>query len=207
MSEQEILDLIQNDAERMIIIKAVSSLNLTDWWVGAGFVRNKVWEHLFGNDIPTKLNDVDVAYWKSLSEYGMPESEILELIQKEESNPVWDEENKLSEKLRRILPEYEFEVKNQARMHISKLGDFERQPYNSAAEAIGDWVETATSVGVRTTEEGSLLLLAVHGIEDLGNGIVRPIRIERRARALERAESKGWFSKWPGLRFEEPWLI
>lgn len=203
MSEEEILVLIATDIQRMAILRAVAALGLKDWWIGAGFVRNKVWETLFGNKVPTKLNDVDVVYWKPLSEYGLSEEVLITKIQNEEPNPVWDEENVLTEQLIRELPEYIFEVKNQARMHLWSKSGHERKPYLSAADAIADWVETATTVGVKLDDSGALVLLASHGIDDLVNGIVRPTNPELLARAHERATTKGWFTLWPKLRFEE----
>jgi len=48
MTEEEILDLIRADKWMMKVLLSASSLNLKDWAVGAGFVRNKVWNHLSG---------------------------------------------------------------------------------------------------------------------------------------------------------------
>lgn len=48
MFEQEILKIIGSDARRMEILKAVRTLELPDWIIGAGFVRNPIWDHLHG---------------------------------------------------------------------------------------------------------------------------------------------------------------
>lgn len=203
MNEQEILALISDDRERMIILQAVSDLALDDWWIGAGFVRNKVWDALFGYGVSTKLNDVDVVYWKSLSSYGLSKDQLIEKIQNEEENPVWDEENAYTERLTQQLPDVTFEVKNQARMHLWSKRGSERKPYHSAAEAMADWVETATAIGVSLDNTGSLILCATHGINDLVQGIIRPVKPELEALALERATTKGWLTLWPALRFED----
>ncbi|MDB4992325.1 MAG: hypothetical protein JWL75_570 [Parcubacteria group bacterium] len=203
MTEKEILDTIRSDSERMSILKAVSELKLSDWWIGAGFVRSAVWDHLFAKGNHTKLNDVDVVYWKSLDSYGIPEETLISVLKKDEANPVWDEERFYQEKLSSFVPGYEFEVKNQARMHLWSGKLIEREPYLTAAEGIADWVETATTVGVRLNEGGELIFTAPNGILDLVNGIIRPRKKELTEVTLERTAKKNWLTQWPGLHFED----
>jgi len=54
-----LINSIQEDRYRMNILSIVSSLKLPDWYIGAGFVRNLVWDHLH-NFPSTPLNDIDV---------------------------------------------------------------------------------------------------------------------------------------------------
>jgi len=42
--ESQIKDWIQGDAERMRALQIASTLQLNDWCIAAGFVRNLVWE-------------------------------------------------------------------------------------------------------------------------------------------------------------------
>ena len=48
MTEQDILKIIENDKWMMDILHVAQKLNLPDWMIGAGFVRNKVWDYLHG---------------------------------------------------------------------------------------------------------------------------------------------------------------
>lgn len=45
---QRIVELIEADALRMRALRAVRTLDLPDWLIAAGFVRNLVWDNLFG---------------------------------------------------------------------------------------------------------------------------------------------------------------
>ena len=64
MTPQEILNLIKQDKWMMNIIQTASSLNLHDWIIGAGFVRNKVWDHLSGIEKEVvDTNDIDLVYF------------------------------------------------------------------------------------------------------------------------------------------------
>lgn len=49
--EAELKAIIQNDQEMLRILKIVQSLNLPDWWICAGFIRNKIWDVLHGYQI------------------------------------------------------------------------------------------------------------------------------------------------------------
>lgn len=62
MTEQDILDLIMKDKWMMNIIHIASELDLPDWIIGAGFVRNKVWDYLSGNNKEAvDTRDVDLV--------------------------------------------------------------------------------------------------------------------------------------------------
>ena len=201
MTEEDVLAVISREDRRMAILKAVAALGLDDWWIGAGFVRNAVWDDLYHTE-STPLNDVDVAYFKPLGSYGMPDDILIGRIAADEPNAVWDEETRFARELGTQMPDLEFEVKNQARMHLSKARLAPREPYASAADAIADWVETATCIGVRLDDAGNLALLACYGLSDLASGIIRPTTPAYAERARERAQAKGWLSRWPQLKFE-----
>ncbi len=47
-SAQEILALVAADAWRMGLLRALREVGPEDAWIGAGFVRNAVWDRLHG---------------------------------------------------------------------------------------------------------------------------------------------------------------
>ena len=64
MNESKILKIIEDDPWMMGVLKAAESMDLPDWMIGAGFVRNKVWDHLHGyqnSEVPT--SDIDLIYF------------------------------------------------------------------------------------------------------------------------------------------------
>ena len=65
MSEDGLLALIAGDRMMMEVLRTVATLGLPDCWIGAGFVRAKVWDHLHGFSIPTPLEDIDVLYFQA----------------------------------------------------------------------------------------------------------------------------------------------
>lgn len=64
MTESDILNLIKNDKWMMDILRIAERLNLPDWAIAAGFVRNKVWDYLHGYNNPcVDTADIDLVYY------------------------------------------------------------------------------------------------------------------------------------------------
>lgn len=178
MNEQDIVSLVKSDTWMMDVLREAEKLNLPEWMIGAGFLRNKVWDHLheIKRDI-ADTNDIDLVY-----------------LDKENVS----EENDFahSEKMSGTLG-LRWEIKNQAYMHTRH----NHQPYKSTQEGISHWVETPTCVAV-TLKNGEPKIIAPHGIDDLVNLIVRPSPSRTADLDLfyKRIEDKQWLSKWPKLK-------
>ena len=201
LSHERLIEILQEAPRRPEVFSAVATLNLPDCYVAGGFVRNAVWDALYGKKEQSPINDVDVVYFKPLSVYGVDEADLLEQIVRIEPNPVWREEDEARARLEELVPGLVFEVKNQARMHLSPAKTHQHAPYHSLEDALSDWVETSTPIGVR--EEGDVLnIVAPQGLDDLFAGILRATRKEHETRLRERAHEKGWLTLWPQLRFE-----
>ena len=176
MTEADIPKLIESDEEMMRVLRAAKSLNLPDWWVGAGFVRNKVWNTLTGQNV--KPGDIDLAYFNQND-------------QSEERDQEYEVQ------LKNLVPEFDWEVKNQVRMHEANNDS----PYTSTLDAIRHWPETATAVAVTLDESDYVVFEAAYGTEDLLNMIIRPtLPFSKDPAAVERRLKKGWQSKWPEVR-------
>jgi len=178
MTEAEILSLIKNDKWMMSVLKIASELNLPDWAIGAGFVRNKVWDYLHGySKLKVDTNDIDLVYYDP---FGNDE----------------EADKELSEKLKKRTG-MEWEVVNEVYAH--KWNNL--PPYKSTEDALLQWPETATGIGV-TIKNDKLRLVAPRGIDDLINLIIRPSPrfIDGIEKVRQRAKKKGWLTKWPKLK-------
>lgn len=178
-NEQQLLEWIRSDEERVNALEMAAELNLKDWCIAAGFVRNLAWDKLHGQHENSTLNDIDLIYFDPTSDSKRDDIEL---------------ESKLES--RSDLP---WSIKNQARMHI-RNGD---HPYLSTEDAMRHWTELETAVGVRLNASGKLELIAPFGLEPLfaGTITVNPHRIKI-ADFEERVQSKCWLQHWPKLRVE-----
>lgn len=192
MTESDILNLIQKDTWMMEVLRAVATLDLPDWWIGAGFVRSKVWDHLHGHQTRTPLPDIDVIYFDP--------SDFLPEHLHTYSTPS---EDSYQERLHQLMPDISWSVTNQARMHEAH----HQAPYKKSADGLAQWSETATCVGVKL-EGKKLMLTAPHGIEDLVNLKLRRIpgyqtKYTHGPKLFERrVKEKNWLTTWPKLKIE-----
>jgi len=179
MKKTDIIQLIKSDKWMMNVLHEAEKLGLPDWMIGAGFLRNKVWDHLHGivREV-ADTNDIDLVYFdeKNLDEKG-------------------DEE--LSKNMSGVLG-LDWEIVNQAYTH---QWHHRETPYLNTTEALAEWVETATSVAV-TLVNKKPKIVAPHGINDLVNLIIKPspTHKDQLDGFYKRIESKKWLEKWPKLK-------
>ncbi len=170
--------MVKEDKWMMDVLLEASKLNLPDWMIGAGFLRNKVWDKL--HDIKREVadtGDIDLAYYSP--------GDTREI------------DKQISAKMNGALG-LRWEIINQSYTHEWHNREL---PYKDTEEAISEWVETPTCIAV-TLYNGEPKIIAPHGIDDLVNLIIRPAPCRKMdlETFFNRVESKNWLKKWPKLR-------
>lgn len=169
--------IVRADDRMMGALAAAVTLDLPDWWIGAGFLRNKIWDTIEG--VENLTTDVDLVYFDKSDKAREAELIHEQLLQKIASN-------------------YDWQVRNMARMHEQNG----LEPYKSTADGIKYWPETATSVAVRQVND-ELDFLYCYGTDDLLNLVARPTPLFRSGRLLdvykERMANKKWQQRWPNI--------
>lgn len=175
-----IAGIIAQDPVGMKQLRAARALALPDWCIAAGFVRNRVWDHLHGISPPREPPDIDVLYYDAAD------------LSKER-------EVAYEKRLDALLPGPLWQVRNQARMHVWK----DVPQHRDTAESMTYWLETVTAVGVRLEADDSLTVIAPLGIDDLVNLRCRPTAFGQTQRAAyeARVAAKRWRELWPMVRF------
>ncbi|MEH7106486.1 nucleotidyltransferase family protein [Bacillus sp. JJ1764] len=181
MNEDAIISLITEDPWMMDILKTAKAVQLPDWWVCAGFVRSKIWDTLHNFSDRTPIPDIDLIYFNP--------SHIDEL-----------EEKKMEDRLKTLMPNTPWSVKNEARMHLKS----NMPPYVSSVDAISKFTETATALGVTLDEKENVILAAPCGISDVVNLQVKPTSFftetKERIEIYEtRLAKKNWKAIWNKL--------
>lgn len=169
----------------MAALRAGRELGLAHWCIGAGALRNLVWDALHGQP-RSELADVDFAYFCA-----------------SDLDPARDAA--LQCRLLTLCPDLPWEVTNQAGVHLW----FERhfghsvEPLNSLHDAIASWPEPATAVGVWLDDRDALHVIAPHGLADLLGMRVRrnPVRVSVETYRA-RCESKRYAQRWPQVVVE-----
>jgi hypothetical protein len=175
-----IADIIAQDPVGMEQLRAARRLGLPDWCIAAGFVRNRVWDHLHGVNPPRTPADIDVLFYDAAD------------LSKER-------EYEFEDRLDDLLPGLPWQVRNQARMHVAK----DLPQHKSTAHSMTYWLETVTAVGVRLEIDDTLSVVAPLGVDDLVNLVCRPTDFGRARRHEYEARivQKRWRELWPRVRF------
>ncbi|MBD2344598.1 nucleotidyltransferase family protein [Anabaena subtropica] len=130
---------------------AIAEVNLPNWWLAGGAVRNTVWCSIFGENCRLFIKDFDIAFF---DETGNRTQELAAQAYLTEQ-----------------FPNYLFDVKNQASFARWRTG---HRPYTSTEDGIENWLHTATAVGVRLNTQEQWEFFTPYGLDDLFAGIIRP---------------------------------
>ncbi len=184
MYEQELTEIILSNNWFMEVLRIVRECNPPNWFVGGGVIRNIVWDKLHGYNKPTALKDIDVAIYDI-------------------NNLSSERDKEIQEKLKEHLPRENWEVTNQAAVHLwyEEYFGYKVPPLKSCEDGISTWPEIATCIGVRLLKDDSLLIVAPYGLEDLFNLILR--RNHKRITQdifINRLKEKRICDKWPKVK-------
>lgn len=175
-NEAQIIEWLKADPFCVNALEIAAKLELKDWCLAAGFVRNLVWDRLHGYAEPTPLNDIDFIYF-------------------DDTKIDADMDRELEQKL--ILSSgLPWSLKNQARMHIRNND----APYKSTSDAMSYWVETETAIGA-TVINGDVALIAPFGCDALfANTITINKKRIKKEDFKKRLVTKKWLEIWPKLK-------
>lgn len=183
--EDRLCGLVRASQTLMGALRAVRSLGLSSWCLGAGSIRSLVWDDMHGYQVPSATPDMDVAYFDTDAPSGF--------------------DVQLQERLSSLFPAVVWDVTNQAKVH-EWLVDASGQPVpplTSLEEGVATWPEFATCVAVSLDQHDSLHVIAPYDLDDLFELRVR--HNPRRASVLtftERVRSKNFLQRWPRLHVD-----
>ncbi len=179
--ENQLRQLIYSSPPTMELLQTVRACNPPDWLLGAGVIRNLVWDALHNYSEATPARDIDVAFFDTADLTAKRDEVITNQLMQHQPGVVW-------------------EATNQAAVHLWYEEYFGQTvpPFQSSAEAIATWPETATCTAVNLLPNNDLIIVAPFGLEDLFNMVLRwnPARVTKE-RFQQRLEEKQHQKKWP----------
>ncbi|NJL44379.1 MAG: nucleotidyltransferase family protein [Nitrosarchaeum sp.] len=177
-NESRLISIITGNAWLMELLRISREQDLPDWYLGAGVIRNTVWDALH-NRPSTVHTDVDLVYHDPDDLTPSPDIAMAHYLQTS-------------------YPYCEWNVFNQARAHLKYPG---KVPAASTAEGIATWIETATAIGLRLEHDNTITICAPYGLNDLFRGIIRKTPLADEQIFAQRRTEKGWTKEWPHLRY------
>ncbi len=178
--QERLQNIVQTSPWFMRALQAASELSLQSWCIGAGAVRNLVWDYLHGYTSPSLFADLDLAYF--------------------DQDELPSREHHHQKRIKNSCPDLPWEVTNQAHVHLWFEDHFGHAvpPLRDLRDAVGSWPEFATSVGVSLDQNGVIEIIAPLGLDDLFAMRIRrnPSRVSIET-YRQRTTSKRYNDRWP----------
>jgi hypothetical protein len=183
--EERFLAMVRENDFLMSALLAARDVALPNWYIGAGVLRDFVWDRLHGRP-PLPPRDIDVAFFDA-------------------NDLSRDRDIDAQCALERRLGGVPWEAVNQAAVHLwyGEAFGTSASALTSCEAAIATWPETVTCVGIRLCVDDSIAICAPFGLEDLFGMIWRrnPARVtvDEFERRLAR---KHVHERWERVRIE-----
>jgi hypothetical protein len=182
--ESRLVELMCSSSALMRALRAARTVDAPDWLVGAGVIRDRVWDHLHGFARSTSSRDVDVAFFDASSLEGEAERDVQRALTD-------------------LAPDISWDVTNQAAVHTwyPHVFGVEINPLECSADGVAIWPETATAIGIRLLADGSMGVVAPCGLDDLFNLVCRRNpRVVTREQYRRRVANTRIARRWPGVQ-------
>ena len=182
--QARLVALVRCSPVLMRALRAARTVDPPDWLIGAGAIRDRVWDRLHGFTRPTPVKDLDLAFFDPACVGSERERSVQSALSAQAPDLAWD-------------------VTNQAAVHLwyPRVFGVEVDPLTSTSEAVATWPETATAIGIRLLADDTIHVVAPCGLEDLFGLIWR--RNPRRATSEQyrrRVENKRIAKRWLRVR-------
>ena len=186
LAGQFILDALQNPHNREILLR-LPSLQMPDAWLVAGCLFQTVWNLQDGRSPTAGIKDYDLFYFDRTDL-----SEQAEAV--------------IGARVKACFKDLgvTIEAKNQARVH-TWYPEWFGKPYaalQSSRDGIERFLVPCTCVGLQPDRDGTPLLYAPYGLDDLYSGILRPNPLIDH-RELFRHKASSYRERWAWLQIIE----
>ncbi|KAF1018212.1 MAG: hypothetical protein GAK29_04328 [Acinetobacter bereziniae] len=174
--------MIYSSAQLMLRLEHLRQLHIHAY-LSAGVIRNLVWANLHDQAYCLDETEIDVVFYDLKDQLGC-------------------EEQRLSQELKQKFPRNDWDVVNQAYVHVwyKKEDGNAIDQYSSLFDALSGWVETSTAIAVRLQQSGQLEWIAPFGLNDLFELKLRwNARLVSYATFVQRIESKRFLQRWDKL--------
>ena len=181
--------ILERNKDLMTILNYISELNLPNFYIAAGSVFQTIWNYYDGKPLNYGIKDIDIIYYDEVN--------LSKEIEK-------DLENKIINYFKELDINYEFDVHNEARMHLWKKENENKNidQYKNSEDAIAQWIATIHAIGI-TKENGNIKIYAPYGLSDIFSRTVRPIKHKNNSKELYDKKVISWSNRFDNLNIIE----
>lgn len=183
------ISILKENEDLMLILDYLYELKLSNFYIAAGSIFQTIWNYYDNKPINYGIKDIDIVYYDSCN------------LSKEDEKEL---ENKIIEHFSKLNMNYEFDVHNEARMHLWKKVNENKNIdyYMNSEDAIYQWIATVHSVGI-TKENGDIKVFAPYGLSDIFSKTIRPIKHKNNSKELYDKKVNSWNERFDNLNVIE----
>ena len=189
ISEQneKFVSIIKKNKDLMLILDYIKSLNLPNFYIAAGAVFQTIWNYYDNKPLNYNIKDIDIIYYDS-------------------NNLSKEDEKKLEYNISQYFKDmnYEFDVHNEARMHLWKKENENKNidQYKNSEDAIDQWIATVHAIGI-TKKNNDIEIYAPYGLSDIFSRTIRQIKHKANSEELYNKKAIAWKNRFDNLNIIE----
>lgn len=181
------ISILKQNNDLMLILDYLVELNLPNFYIAAGSIFQTIWNYYDHKPLNYGIKDIDIIYYDSNNTSKESEKDL---------------EDKIVEHFKML--NYEFDVHNEARMHLWKKENENKDinQYKNSEDAISKWIATVHSVGITKINE-NIKIYAPYGLSDIFSKTIRPIKHKANSKELYDKKVASWKTRFNNLNIIE----
>ena len=183
------IKIIKQNSDLVTILDYIYELKLPNFYIAAGSVFQTIWNYYDNKPLNFGIKDIDIIYYDPIN------------LSKESEQKL---EKTIEDYLKKAGLNYELDIHNEARMHLWKKDNENKNidQYKNSEDAIDQWIATLHAIGI-TKENNEIKVYAPYGLSDIFSKTIRPIKHKNNSKELYNKKVASWQKRFENLNIVE----
>lgn len=183
------IKIIKQNSDLVTILDYIYDLKLPNFYIAAGSVFQTIWNYYDNKPLNFGIKDIDIIYYDPIN------------LSKESEQKL---EKTIEDYLKKAGLNYELDIHNEARMHLWKKDNENKNidQYKNSEDAIDQWIATVHAIGI-TKENNEIKVYAPYGLSDIFSKTIRPIKHKNNSKELYNKKVASWQKRFENLNIVE----
>ena len=183
------IKIIKQNSDLVTILDYIYDLKLPNFYIAAGSVFQTIWNYYDNKPLNFGIKDIDIIYYDPIN------------LSKESEQKL---EKTIEDYLKKTGLNYELDIHNEARMHLWKKDNENKNidQYKNSEDAIDQWIATVHAIGI-TKENNEIKVYAPYGLSDIFSKTIRPIKHKNNSKELYNKKVASWQKRFENLNIVE----
>lgn len=186
---QKFISILKENKDLMTILDYIANLKLPNFYIAAGSIFQTIWNYYDRRPLNYGIKDIDIIYYDQKN------------LTKEKEQAL---EDKIIAYLKTQNMNYKVDVHNEARMHLWKKENENKDidQYQNSEDAIAKWIATVHAIGI-TKKSNKISIYAPYGLSDIFSKTIRPIKHPTNSKQLYDKKVSSWQKRFTNLNIIE----